>query len=58
VARREAAVLERRGIIDALARAGGNKTRAATLLRISRRTLMKKLDLYGIVRPRKGRRRS
>jgi transcriptional regulator with GAF, ATPase, and Fis domain len=46
---------ERRQIEEALEATGGNQKDAATLLRISRRTLMKRLDRFGIVRPRKRR---
>ncbi len=42
-------------IVDALAEAGGNQTKAARLLGISRVTLGKRLDRYAIPRPRKSR---
>ncbi|MDQ3299331.1 MAG: sigma 54-interacting transcriptional regulator [Myxococcota bacterium] len=45
--------LERKRILEALEQCGGNQTRAAQLVGISRRTLLKRLDDYGIVRPRK-----
>lgn len=45
--------LERRRIIEALERCAGNQTQAAQLLGISRRTLVSRLDDYGIARPRK-----
>jgi two-component system response regulator AtoC len=45
--------LERKRIIDALARAAGNQSRAAELLGISRRTLVSRLDAYALPRPRK-----
>ncbi|MCC6554389.1 MAG: sigma-54-dependent Fis family transcriptional regulator, partial [Polyangiaceae bacterium] len=45
--------LERRRISDALDQCAGNQTRAAMMLGISRRTLLKKLDMYGLPRPRK-----
>ncbi|MEM9192750.1 MAG: sigma 54-interacting transcriptional regulator, partial [Myxococcota bacterium] len=45
--------LERRRIMDALAQCSGNQTRAATLLGISRRTLINRLDTYKVPRPRK-----
>jgi transcriptional regulator with GAF, ATPase, and Fis domain len=44
---------ERDKIVSALDSCGGNQTRAAELLGISRRGLSKKLDKYGITRPRK-----
>lgn len=44
---------ERQRIIDALAACGGNQTQAAKLLKVSRRTLVSRLDRYGIARPRK-----
>jgi predicted DNA-binding protein (UPF0251 family) len=47
------AELERQRILDALDSCAGNQTRAAELLGISRRTLINRLDEYGIARPRK-----
>jgi two-component system response regulator AtoC len=40
-------------ILTALAQTGGNQTEAAKLLGISRRTLLNRLDAYGVARPRK-----
>jgi transcriptional regulator with PAS, ATPase and Fis domain len=48
---------ERRHIKEALERTGGNQSEAAVLLGISRRTLMNRMDRYGMNRPRKGGRR-
>lgn len=45
--------IERQRIVDALAACDGNQTRAAEKLGIARRTLIKRLDQYGIERPRK-----
>ncbi len=47
------AEVERRRILDALDRCGGNQTRAARMLGISRNTLLARLDAYGLPRPRK-----
>jgi transcriptional regulator with GAF, ATPase, and Fis domain len=55
-ARRAARELERRRIAEAMERCGGNQTRAALLLRISRRTLVARLTEYGFARPLKDRR--
>ena len=52
-ARREVETVERRRILEALEQAGGNQTRAAELLGISRRTLINRLDAYDLPRPRK-----
>jgi len=46
--------LERERIVEALQRVGGHQGRAAALLGISRRTLVNRLDQYGLERPRKG----
>ncbi len=45
--------LERERIIDALHQCGGNQTKAAEMLGISRRTLLNRLDSYNLPRPRK-----
>ncbi|MGH7272181.1 MAG: sigma 54-interacting transcriptional regulator, partial [Polyangiaceae bacterium] len=55
-ARRATKALERRRIAEAMDRCGGNQTRAAQLLRISRRTLVARLTEYGFARPLKDRR--
>ena len=44
---------ERDRILEALKKCGGNQTKAAAMMGIARRTLIKRLDLYGIERPRK-----
>jgi two-component system response regulator AtoC len=46
---------EKSRILQALAECAGNQTAAARLLGVSRRTLINKLELHGITRPRKGR---
>jgi DNA-binding NtrC family response regulator len=45
--------LERQRILDTLVLCGGNQTRAARTLGISRNTLLARLDAYGLPRPRK-----
>ncbi len=45
--------LDRASVVDALERAGGNQGQAAKLLGISRRTLIYRLEAYGLPRPRK-----
>jgi DNA-binding NtrC family response regulator len=45
--------VERERILDALRLCAGNQTRAAQMLGISRRTLLNRLDQYGLPRPRK-----
>jgi DNA-binding NtrC family response regulator len=45
--------LERKRIVNALEECGGNQTKAAEVLGISRRTLVSRLDAYGLPRPRK-----
>jgi transcriptional regulator with PAS, ATPase and Fis domain len=44
---------ERRRILEALERFAGNQTRAAEALGISRRSLIHRLETYGVPRPRK-----
>jgi DNA-binding NtrC family response regulator len=50
---RETDALERRRIEEALAACGGNQTHAARALGMSRGTLIKRLEKYAIVRPRR-----
>jgi two-component system response regulator AtoC len=45
--------LERARIVDALARCGGNQSQAAVLLGMPRRTLVTRLEEFGLPRPRK-----
>jgi two-component system, NtrC family, response regulator AtoC len=49
----ELRAVERIRILDALERCGGNQTRAARMLGISRGLLVSRLTAYGITRPRK-----
>ncbi len=53
----ESAADERTRILMALEQAGGNQSKAALLLGVSRRTLINRLEEYQLPRPRKGRRR-
>jgi DNA-binding NtrC family response regulator len=50
---REVAELEKRRILEALDHFGGNQTRAARALKMSRTTLVARLDAYALRRPRK-----
>jgi len=45
--------LEKQRILEALEKCGGNQKEAAQKLGISRRTLLHRLDEYGVARPRK-----
>jgi DNA-binding NtrC family response regulator len=45
--------LERDAILDALQKTGGNQSRAAKLLGMTRRLLITRIEQYGIKRPRK-----
>jgi transcriptional regulator with GAF, ATPase, and Fis domain len=51
--RDEVAALERQRILAALEACGGNQSRAARSLGISRATLIRRLEIYGVTRPRK-----
>ena len=48
------AEVERERILQVMEQCGGNQSRAARVLGISRTTLIKRLEAYGYVRPRKG----
>jgi DNA-binding NtrC family response regulator len=52
--RTELEEVERRRILSILERCGGNQSRAAKLLGISRNTLIARLNAYGVARPRGG----
>jgi DNA-binding NtrC family response regulator len=54
--RQQVKEVERQHILNALTRCGGNQTRAARELGISRRTLISRLEEYNIPRPLKDRR--
>jgi transcriptional regulator with PAS, ATPase and Fis domain len=49
---------EKAKVLDALRRARGNQTKAARLLGVSRRTIISKIEAFGIERPRKDSRKS
>ncbi len=51
--REERDAAERRTILEALEKTDGNQTKAAELLGISRRTLVSRLQEYGMTKPRK-----
>jgi len=50
----ELKLVERARIIEALERCGGNQSKAARLLGISRSTLVTRIEEYGLPRPQKG----
>jgi two-component system, NtrC family, response regulator AtoC len=50
---REFEALERQRILEALAASGGNQSKAAAQLGISRRMLINRLDRFGVQRPRR-----
>ena len=52
--REDLAAIEKQRIIDALAECDGNQSRAAKLLGMPRRTLISRIETYGLPRPRKG----
>ncbi|WP_437524550.1 sigma 54-interacting transcriptional regulator [Sorangium sp. So ce726] len=51
--RLEMKAADRQRVVEALERSAGNQTRAAKLLGVSLRTLINRIDEYGIPRPRK-----
>jgi two-component system, NtrC family, response regulator AtoC len=53
--RQKMGALEKEIVLEALAKSGGNQTRAAKLLGVGRRTLIDKLDVHEIPGPRKKR---
>jgi len=52
IARESSEMIEKRTILDALSKTGGNVTRAAKALGISRATLQNKMKLYGLRSPK------
>ena len=53
--RDEFAELERTRILEAMEKCGGNQSRAAKMLGMPRRSLLRRIEEYGLARPRKGR---
>lgn len=51
----ELSEMERERILEALESCGGNQSRAAKVLGMSRQALVRRLDQYAVPRPRKGR---
>ncbi|WP_437722142.1 sigma 54-interacting transcriptional regulator [Sorangium sp. So ce861] len=51
--RLEMRAVDRQRVLEALEQSAGNQTRAAKLLGVSLRTLINRIDAYGIPRPRK-----
>ncbi len=51
--RERAEAAEKRAVIEALEKCAGNQTKAADLLGVSRRTLVTRLQQYGMTRSRK-----
>jgi DNA-binding NtrC family response regulator len=45
--------VERKAIIDALEKTGGNQSAAARMLGIGRHALINRIEAYGLARPRK-----
>jgi DNA-binding NtrC family response regulator len=56
VVRHEVERVEKERILAALDEHAGNQTKAARALGVSRRTFLRRLDQYGLNRPRKRRR--
>jgi transcriptional regulator with AAA-type ATPase domain len=51
--REEREAAEKRAVLEALEKCNGNQTKAAQMLGVSRRTLVTRLQQYGMTRPRK-----